>query len=260
MSVSGVQSLEAVLDAIVPPGTVIAFAGGTVPNGWLLCDGSAIDRTTHARLYNAIGVAHGHGNGSTTFNLPDFRGQFLRGNMPTISVTGTGTAASNNATFTAHGVNRTGMKVRLSSGTLSGIVAATDYYAIVVDDNTLAFATTYANAIAGTKIAITGANSAVIVQYESPDTRLAAVGGASTGAGSRQADAFQNITGNSGGNIMGTFSGSGAISVSNALTSQYGGGGGNSRQLDFNAANSPGARTSTETRPSNVAVNYLIRI
>lgn len=62
-----------------PAGSVVAFAGAVAPAGWLLCDGSAISRTTFSSLFAAIGTANGIGNGSTTFNLPDYRGQFLRG-------------------------------------------------------------------------------------------------------------------------------------------------------------------------------------
>jgi phage-related tail fiber protein len=62
-----------------PPGTLIDFAGATAPQGWLLCDGSAISRTEYAALFAAIGTAHGVGDGSTTFNLPDLRGEFRRG-------------------------------------------------------------------------------------------------------------------------------------------------------------------------------------
>jgi microcystin-dependent protein len=62
-----------------PPGTVVAFAGTNLPSGWLLCDGSAVNRTTYAGLFGAIGIAHGGGDGVATFNLPDYRGRFLRG-------------------------------------------------------------------------------------------------------------------------------------------------------------------------------------
>lgn len=67
--------------AAVPAGSIIPFAGPatSVPAGWMLCDGSAISRSTYANLYNVIGVAWGTGDGSTTFNLPDLRGMFLRG-------------------------------------------------------------------------------------------------------------------------------------------------------------------------------------
>lgn len=63
----------------VPSGTVLPFAGPTAPTGYLLCDGSAVSRTTYAALYAAIGSTHGAGDGSTTFNLPDTRGVYVRG-------------------------------------------------------------------------------------------------------------------------------------------------------------------------------------
>ena len=62
-----------------PPGTVAAFAGSAAPEGWLLCDGSAVSRTTYADLYAAIGTTYGAGNGSTTFALPDLRGRVPAG-------------------------------------------------------------------------------------------------------------------------------------------------------------------------------------
>ena len=62
----------------VPPGVVIAYAGATVPDGYLMCDGKAISRTQYPALFTAIGVAHGIGDAISTFNLPDYRGLFLR--------------------------------------------------------------------------------------------------------------------------------------------------------------------------------------
>lgn len=62
-----------------PPGSIIAFGGATVPNGWLLCDGAPVDRVQYAQLFAAIGTSWGHGNGTSTFNVPDLRGYFLRG-------------------------------------------------------------------------------------------------------------------------------------------------------------------------------------
>lgn len=63
----------------IPPGTVVPYAGSVVPSGWLLCDGREVDRTQYAALFTAISIAHGGGNGVSTFNLPDYRGLFLRG-------------------------------------------------------------------------------------------------------------------------------------------------------------------------------------
>tara|TARA_R110002020_G_C16216207_1_gene767351 strand:- start:400 stop:1404 length:1005 start_codon:yes stop_codon:yes gene_type:complete len=60
-------------------GKIIATALTTVPKGYLECNGANVNRTTHARLFGDIGVIYGNGDGGTTFTLPDFRGQFLRG-------------------------------------------------------------------------------------------------------------------------------------------------------------------------------------
>lgn len=73
-------TLAATGGASVPPGCVLPFAGsGTVPTGFLLCNGAAVSRTTYADLFTALGTTYGTGDGSTTFNIPDFRGRFLRG-------------------------------------------------------------------------------------------------------------------------------------------------------------------------------------
>ena len=64
---------------ITPAGVVLPYAGATAPSGWLLCDGSAVSRTTYANLFAAIGTAFGTGDGSTTFNLPDLRGRVAVG-------------------------------------------------------------------------------------------------------------------------------------------------------------------------------------
>lgn len=58
---------------LVPTGSIIAYAVNVAPNGWLLCDGSAVNRTTYAALFAAIGSTFGDGDHSTTFNIPDMR-------------------------------------------------------------------------------------------------------------------------------------------------------------------------------------------
>jgi len=63
----------------IPTGQIIHVATSTAPTGYLKCDGTAINRTTYAALFAAIGVTFGVGNGSTTFNVPDLRGEFIRG-------------------------------------------------------------------------------------------------------------------------------------------------------------------------------------
>lgn len=68
----------AIYDAC-PIGAIITFPATAIPAGWLECNGQAVDRTTYALLYSLIGTSYGTGDGSTTFNLPDYRGAFLRG-------------------------------------------------------------------------------------------------------------------------------------------------------------------------------------
>lgn len=56
-------------------GIVQMFAGSTAPTGWLLCDGQAVSRATYAELFAVIGTTYGVGDGSTTFNVPNFKGR-----------------------------------------------------------------------------------------------------------------------------------------------------------------------------------------
>lgn len=67
------------LKTAVPAGMTAFFASSTAPTGWLKADGSAVNRTTYAALFSALGTAFGAGDGSTTFHLPDLRGEFVRG-------------------------------------------------------------------------------------------------------------------------------------------------------------------------------------
>jgi microcystin-dependent protein len=62
-----------------PAGAVQPFAMSTPPTGWLKCNGQAVSRTGYAALFSAIGTTYGVGDGSTTFNVPDLRGEFIRG-------------------------------------------------------------------------------------------------------------------------------------------------------------------------------------
>lgn len=64
---------------MVPSGAVFYFAAATAPTGYLVCNGSAVSRTTYAALFAVIGTTFGAGDGSTTFALPDLRGEFIRG-------------------------------------------------------------------------------------------------------------------------------------------------------------------------------------
>lgn len=69
------NTLKLMAKMVSPVGTVQAFAGSTIPSGWLLCNGQAVSRTTYAKLYSVIGTKYGSGDGSTTFNVPNLQGR-----------------------------------------------------------------------------------------------------------------------------------------------------------------------------------------
>lgn len=65
---------------LIPTGTIMAYVyDQNLPEGWLLCDGSAVSRTDYSELFAVIGTLYGEGDGSTTFNLPDLRGRVVVG-------------------------------------------------------------------------------------------------------------------------------------------------------------------------------------
>lgn len=174
--------------SLVPIGAIMPYAAATAPSGFLLCNGDAVSRTTYASLFALLGVTHGQGDGSTTFNLPDYRGRFLRG----------------------------------------------------VDGG--------------------------IARDPNRATRTAMATGGNTGdnVGSVQTDAFQNITGSLGPmlGISGVSTKTGSLSGSvNTGTNNWIGTSSsfNSVSVNFDASTSSGARTSTETRPTNAYVQYIIK-
>ena len=63
----------------MPIGSIIPYAGSSVPTGYLECDGTAVSRTTYAELFAVIGTSYGVGDGNTTFNLPDMVGRVPMG-------------------------------------------------------------------------------------------------------------------------------------------------------------------------------------
>ena len=74
------------------PGLILMWGTGSAPTGWVLCDGSAISRTTFAALFAVIGTTFGTGDGSTTFNVPNMQGKYVR--QDTAALAGTGGAAT----------------------------------------------------------------------------------------------------------------------------------------------------------------------
>lgn len=78
---------------ISPTGSVIAWTGSSAPDGWLLCDGTAVSRTTYAQLFAIAGTSYGVGDGSTTFNVPDLKDRLPLGKGTNNSTLGTQTGS-----------------------------------------------------------------------------------------------------------------------------------------------------------------------
>lgn len=100
----------------VPVGEIVAFGGETPPPGWLLCDGSAVSRSTWPLLFAVLGESYGAGDGSTTFELPDLRQRMPMG----VAESGTGSTLgeTGGAVDHTHGLDTasSGALVRIAAG------------------------------------------------------------------------------------------------------------------------------------------------
>lgn len=151
----------AVYGSSVPTGVINPFAGSSAPSGWLICDGTAVSRSTYASLFAILGTTYGSGDGSTTFNIPDLRSRIPLGvgagtkvatffsrssNILTVS----GLTNANNNEF------QTGQLVRYSTSgsAIGGLTNNTNYYIVRVTNTTFSLATTLANAQNGTVITL----------------------------------------------------------------------------------------------------------
>jgi hypothetical protein len=221
---------------------------------WVLADGRSVAGTTYA-------VATGENT------VPDLRGQFLRGRVNYSNRTFATTdvnITNENITITNHGITRTGFKVRFtSSGTLpAGLVATETYYVIIVDPNTIRVASTLANAIAGTAINLTsvGTGTHTLTQWEDPDSsarvKSSENGSSGNALGARQDDAMHGhhhtiqypTSGASGTN---TRLSQGTTFIANQTW-------GDVSPTSDGANGTP--RTSSETRPNNILINYFIKV
>ena len=129
-TVTGILSTSSVTDQTggylsTPPGTVISVASSTAPTGYLKANGAAISRSTYSTLFAGIGTVHGAGDGSSTFNIPDLRGEFIRGWADDRAVdTGRGFGSSQADDFKSHNhsysSNGSGMAGRINPGISAG--------------------------------------------------------------------------------------------------------------------------------------------
>ena len=73
-TLSGINSIDT-----TPIGTIMQYAGTSIPERWMKCEGQTLSRTDYSELFSVIGTTYGSGNGSTTFNLPNIAGKMIIG-------------------------------------------------------------------------------------------------------------------------------------------------------------------------------------
>ena len=101
-----------------PPGTIIIWGANTAPNGYLICNGAAISRTTYARLFAAIGTTWGAGDGKTTFNVPNFNDRTVwQSGKLSAGVKMLGALPNITASWTAQGTSQDSRRPVLYNGT-----------------------------------------------------------------------------------------------------------------------------------------------
>lgn len=130
------SAVASVINALQPVGDIKASVKNANHGKWLLCNGQAVSRTTYSELFAVIGTQFGSGNGTTTFNVPDYRGKFLRGLG--------GNSAANIYTTQAEGLPNISGQLQASDGYGSGDRR------VLFRDTSGAFTTTNASSSFGT--------------------------------------------------------------------------------------------------------------
>jgi phage-related tail fiber protein len=154
-----------------PAGTIIYSARSTAPTGYLKANGAAVSRTTYATLFAAIGTTYGAGNGSTTFNLPDLRGEFIRGfddgrdidsGRTLGSSQGDATALPNNAFTTSNPGNHNHSYRNTASDNIAGIGDNRGYISSDGTGSSTGFAGSHTHTIGGGDIETRPRNVALL--------------------------------------------------------------------------------------------------
>lgn len=247
-----------VVSQFSPVGLVSPYAGASAPSGWLLCDGSAVSRTTYADLYAEIGEDFGAGNGTTTFNLPDLRGRFPlgvgTGTWNTSFAAAAVTVASNEITVTASPEFITGRSVVLSTsgGAPGGLTAGNTYYIVVVNATTIKLASSLSNAINGTTITITTQGTGTHTLTHTLSARALA----DHGGGENHALRLTEMASHSHGVDSG-HSGAGSL-LDLRFSAQNNAGAGVATGSGPNT-NNAGGNTAHNNMPPYLALNYIIK-
>ena len=142
----------------VPIGTIQPYGGDVIPDGFFLCDGTTISRTDYATLFAAIGTTWGYGNNSTTFHLPDLRGNFLRG----VDKDEVGTASGRDTERNS----RTALNAGGATGNNVGTVQGNSYQQHNHGSGT---SHTHTYAVWDTRYVVSGSNTAYPYGYSLPN-------------------------------------------------------------------------------------------
>lgn len=151
---------------LVPTGAILPYGGSSAPSNFLLCDGSAVSRSTYATLLAVIGTTYGVGDGSTTFNLPNLKNRVPIG-AGTLTKVATFVSRSSNV-ITASGLSnaannefQTGQAVvyHTTSGVITGLSNDATYYVIRTGNSTFSLASTLTDAQNGTAISLSSDGS-----------------------------------------------------------------------------------------------------
>jgi hypothetical protein len=121
------QAIAALIPAAVPTGMILPFLGTSVPEGYLLCNGSNVSRTTYANLFEVIGTKCGAGDGSTTFTLPNLHRRFAEYTTTTSEVGNAVSAGLPNITGSIY-CPRAFLTDPVCEGALSGTVGSSSAY------------------------------------------------------------------------------------------------------------------------------------
>ena len=152
----------------VPTGGLLMWSTASAPTGYLLCNGSAVSRSTYAALFAVVGTTFGSGDGSTTFNLPDYRNRFPVGAGTTYSANSTGGSAD--AVVVSHNHTATSSSVVTDpghshyggggnfSGSYGGWYANSDYQNLPTFSNTTGITVATTTTVATTGVSGTNAN------------------------------------------------------------------------------------------------------
>ena len=108
---------------LCPVGSIIMYGAAAAPTNWLLCDGTAVNRTTYADLFSAIGTSYGSGNGSSTFNVPNLQGVFPAGydRGSSYDIADTGGATTDTPTLSGTNAGTTLTSAQIPAHTHGGV-------------------------------------------------------------------------------------------------------------------------------------------